>query len=82
MKPRSSNLPQVHLPSVGLILAGEVLLEVAHQVLEHIHVLPSRAHHPQALHELGAVLGGQFLPISLARVGDQAAPATRRAISV
>jgi hypothetical protein len=30
MKPRNSNLPQVHLPSVGLVFTGEVILEKTH----------------------------------------------------
>ena len=43
MRPRSSNLPKANLPSVGLVLTREVLLEVAHQVLEDVHMLgPSR----------------------------------------
>jgi hypothetical protein len=30
---RSSNLPKTHLPSVGLVLAGDVILQEAQQVL-------------------------------------------------
>jgi hypothetical protein len=34
MRPRSSNLPEV-----GLVVAGQVILQVAHQVLKDVHVL-------------------------------------------
>jgi hypothetical protein len=30
-------------------------------------------HHTQALHEHGPILGGQFAPVPLARIGDEAA---------
>ena len=56
-----------------LVFAGEVILEITHQVLEHVHVLSPSAHHAQALHEHGPILGGQFLPIALAGGGDEAA---------
>jgi hypothetical protein len=72
MRPRSSNLPKVHVPSVGLVLAREVLLEITHQVLQHVDVLALRAQHSEALHKHGPILGCQFVPIPLARVGDEA----------
>jgi hypothetical protein len=85
MRTRSSNLPQAHLPSVGLVLTGKVVLQETHQVLEHVHVQAPAAsfaaHHAEALQEQGPVLGCQFFPVPLARVGDEAAPAGRRAIS-
>ena len=82
MRPRSSNLPKVHLPPVGVVFAGEVILEKAHQVLEYVHVLTPAAHHSKAFHQLGAVLRSEFIPVPLARVCNKAAPASRRAISV
>jgi hypothetical protein len=77
MRPRSSNLPQV-----GLVFARQVILEKAHQVLEYVHVLAPAAHDAKSCHEHGAVLGGEFVPVPLAGIGDEAAPAFRRAISV
>jgi hypothetical protein len=77
MRPRSSNLPQV-----GLVFAGELILEIAHQVLEHVDMLAPGAHHAKAFRELGTVRRGDFVPIPHAGVGDEAAPAGRRAISV
>jgi len=68
MRPRSSNLPKVHLPPVGVVFAGEVILQVAHQVLQHIHVFAPRAHHTQPLHEHGPILGGKLVPVPLARI--------------
>ena len=41
-------------------------------MLEHVHMLAPGAHHPQALHEQGPVLGCQFVPIPTASVGDEA----------
>jgi hypothetical protein len=68
MRPSSSNVPPVRL-----VLARQVLLQVAHQVLEHVDVLAPRAHHANAFHKHGPILGGQFLPVPLARVSDEAA---------
>ena len=59
MRPRSSNLPQVDLPSVGLVFARQVVLQIAYQVLEHDHVRAPSAHdvasvstrHAQILHQ-------------------------------
>ena len=76
MRPRSSNLPEV-----GIVFAGEMILEKAHQVLEYVHVLAPAAHNSKAFHQLGAVLRSEFIPVPLAGVGDKAAPASRRAIS-
>ena len=68
MRPRSSNLPQV-----GVVFTLEVLLEITHQVLQHIHMLAARAHYTEALHEHGPVLDGHFCPVPLARVCNKAA---------
>jgi hypothetical protein len=35
MRPKSSNLPKVQLPSVGVVLTGQAIRQEAHQVLEH-----------------------------------------------
>ena len=77
MRPRNS-----HGPSVRVVFAREVVLEITHQVLEHVHMLAPRAQHAEALHEHGPILGGQFVPVPLARIGDEATPAGRWAISV
>ena len=76
MRPGSSNLPQV-----GLIFTRQVILQVAHEVLEYVHVLAPAAHNSKAFHQLGAVLRSEFIPVPLTGVGDKAAPAGRRAIS-
>ena len=59
-----------------LVFAGEILLQIAHQVLEHVDMLgPGRfaySHHAQALHEQGPVLSGESVPVPLARVSDKA----------
>ena len=68
MRPRSSNPQQV-----GLVLAGEVVLEITHQVLEDVNVLAPGAHHSEALHEHGPILASEFIPVSLAGIGDEAA---------
>ena len=81
MRPWSSSLPQVHLPSVGLVVARHVILKATHQVLEHVDVFAAVAHDTQPLHEHGPILGGHFLPVPLASLCDEAAPALRRAIS-
>jgi nucleotide-binding universal stress UspA family protein len=57
------------------VYTRKVVLEIAHQVLDPsgVDVLAPRAHHSEALHELGAILGGEFVPVPLARVSDEAA---------
>jgi hypothetical protein len=55
-----------------LVLAGDMVLQVAHQVLEDVDMLAPRAHHAQALHEHSSVLGGEFIPVPLAGIGDEA----------
>jgi hypothetical protein len=59
-----------------------VILQIAHQVLEHVDMFATVAHHTQALHQHGPILGGEFIPVPVARIGYEAAPAFRRAISV
>ena len=56
-----------------LVVARQVGYQEPHQVLEDVDVLPPRARHRGALHQLGPVLGRQFVPVPLARVGDEAA---------
>jgi hypothetical protein len=56
-----------------LVLTREVLLQVAHQMLEHVCMFAWRTQHAQALHEHGPILGRQLLPIPLSRVRDEAA---------
>jgi hypothetical protein len=82
MRLRSSNLPKVGAPSVGVVLARQVVLEITHQVLQYIHMLAPGAHDAKAFHEHGPILCGEFIPVPLARIRDEAAPAPRRAISV
>ena len=77
MRPRSSNVP-----TVRVVLARQVILQESHQVLEDVDVLAPGTQHCEALHQLGTILGGQLVPITLARIGHEAAPAGRRAISV
>ena len=61
------------MPKVRLVLTGEVVLQVPHQVLEDVHMLAPRAQHSQALHQLDPILGGHFVPVPLAGVRDEAA---------
>jgi hypothetical protein len=77
MRPRSSNLPQV-----GVVFARQVILEKTHQVLEQVDRFALGPQHGETLREQGPALGVEFVPIPLARVRDEAAPAGRRAISV
>ena len=66
MRPSSYNLPRV-----GLVLARQVIFEIALQVLEHVHLLATGAHHTQALREHGPILGCQFGPLLLVSIGDR-----------
>jgi hypothetical protein len=47
---RSSNLPQV-----GLVVTRQIPFEVAHETLEHVHVLAAGAEQGKSLHEQPSV---------------------------
>ena len=65
---RSSNLPKVHLPSIGLALAGEVILQKAHQVLERFDVLARGAQIRPAVGNRYHYLAAHHLPLQV-RIG-------------
>jgi hypothetical protein len=69
------------LPKVCVVLTRQMVLQEPHhrigsgtpQVLEDVDVLPPRAHHTEAFREHGPILGGELVPVTLARAGEEAA---------